>query len=32
MQDFDAASLALPGIRQLQPYQAGNRLKKLSAN
>lgn len=29
MQDFDAASLALPGIRQLQPYQAGKPIEEV---
>lgn len=29
MRDFDAASLALPGIRQLQPYQAGKPIEEL---
>lgn len=29
MQDFDAANLALPGIRQLQPYQAGKPIEEL---
>ncbi|MCH8500339.1 MAG: histidinol-phosphate transaminase [Aliidiomarina sp.] len=29
MQDFDATSLALPGIRQLQPYQAGKPIEEV---
>ncbi|MFU8783747.1 histidinol-phosphate transaminase [Aliidiomarina sp.] len=29
MQDFDAASLALPGIRSLQPYQAGKPIEEV---
>lgn len=29
MRDFDAAQLALPGIRQLQPYQAGKPIDEL---
>ncbi len=29
MRDFDAAELALPGIRQLQPYQAGKPVEEL---
>ncbi|MCC5854983.1 MAG: histidinol-phosphate transaminase [Idiomarina sp.] len=29
MRDFDAAALALPGIRKLQPYQAGKPIEEL---
>lgn len=29
MQSFDAANLALPGIRELQPYQAGKPIEEL---
>lgn len=29
MQEFDAASLALPGIRELQPYQAGKPIEEV---
>ncbi|HLV48478.1 MAG TPA: histidinol-phosphate transaminase [Aliidiomarina sp.] len=29
MRDFDAGQLALPGIRQLQPYQAGKPIEEL---
>ncbi|WP_113905784.1 histidinol-phosphate transaminase [Aliidiomarina celeris] len=29
MQNFDAAHLALPGIRELQPYQAGKPIEEL---